>query len=73
VGGDNLYSGVPFATSAALTFGGEPLSAYVTNNDSYEVHQFSATGVLRRILRRWSIRSRSRTRITRGGGRSQRS
>ncbi len=52
VGGDNLYSGVPFATSAGLTFGGEPLSAYVTNNDSYEVHQFSATGVLQRILRR---------------------
>ncbi len=52
VGGDNLYSGVPFATSAMLTFGGAPLSAYVTNNDSNEVHQFSATGVLRRILRR---------------------
>ena len=52
VGGDNLYSGVPFATTAAVTFGGEPLSAYVTNNDSYEVHQFSATGVLQRILRR---------------------
>ncbi len=52
VGGDNLFSGVPFATSAMLTFGGAPLSAYVTNNDSYEVHQFSATGVLRRILRR---------------------
>ena len=51
-GGDNLYSGVPFATSAALTFGGKPLSAYATNNDSYEVHQFSATGVLQRILRR---------------------
>ena len=52
VGGDNLYSGVPFATSAMLTFGGAPLSAYVTNNDGYEVHQFSATGVLQRILRR---------------------
>ena len=50
--GDNLYGMLPFATSAALTFGGEPLSAYVTNNDSYEVHQFSATGVLQRILRR---------------------
>ena len=50
--GENLYSQVPFATSAALTFGGEPLSAYVTNNDSYEVHQFSATGVLQRIVRR---------------------
>ena len=52
LGGDNLFSGVPFATGATLAFGGEPLSVYVTNNDSYEVHQFSATGVLRRILRR---------------------
>ena len=50
--GDNLYSMLPFATSAGMTFGGEPLSAYVTNNDSYEVHQFSATGVLQRIVRR---------------------
>ena len=50
--GDNLFGGVPFATGAIVTFGGKPLSAYVTNNDSYEVHQFSATGVLQRILRR---------------------
>ena len=50
--GDNLYSIMPFGTSAAIRFGGEPLSAYVTNNDSYEIHQFSATGALRRILRR---------------------
>ena len=50
--GDNLYSMLPFATSAAVTFGGKPLSVYATNNDSYEVHQFSATGVLQWILRR---------------------
>ena len=32
--------------------GGDPLSVYVTNGDRYEVHQFSISGALQRILRR---------------------
>lgn len=43
---------VPFATNSSAVAGGDPLSVYVTNGDRYEVHQFSPTGVLRRIIRR---------------------
>lgn len=43
---------VPFSTNSLAVAGGDPLSVYVTNGDRYEVHQFSPTGVLRRIIRR---------------------
>ena len=32
--------------------GGNPLAIYVTDGHRYEVHQFSATGILQRIIRR---------------------
>ena len=32
--------------------GGDPPSVYVANGEGYEVHQFSMSGVLQRILRR---------------------
>ena len=43
---------MPFGTNSSATAGGDPPSVYVTNGDRYEVHQFSRTGVLRRIIRR---------------------
>ncbi|MDE2874828.1 MAG: 6-bladed beta-propeller [Gemmatimonadota bacterium] len=49
---ENLPSGVPFPAQAMTVAGGDPPSVYVTNGDRYEVHQFSMSGVLRRILRR---------------------
>lgn len=45
-------SGLPFAVGSAVAAGGNPLSVYVTNGDSYEVHQFSPKGLLVRIIRR---------------------
>ena len=49
---ENLPSHVPFPAQAMTVAGGDPLSVYVTNGDRYEVHQFSMSGVLQRILRR---------------------
>lgn len=43
---------VPFTRRSIITGGGNPLSVYVAPGDRYEIHQFSATGVLRRIIRR---------------------
>ena len=43
---------LPFPTQAVLTAGGSPLSVYISSGDRDEVHQFSPTGVLRRIIRR---------------------
>lgn len=43
---------LPFHVGALLASGGTPVSVYVSNGDRYEVHQYSVTGVLRRILRR---------------------
>jgi len=43
---------VPFANRSIITGGGNPLTVYVAPGDRYEIHQFSATGVLRRIIRR---------------------
>lgn len=51
-GRENLPSHVPFPAQAMTVAGGDPPSVYVTNGDRYEVHQFSESGVLRRILRR---------------------
>lgn len=42
----------PFPITATANGGGSPLSVYITNGDRYEVHQFSATGILLRVLRR---------------------
>ena len=46
---------LPFRTQAVLAAGGSPLSVYISSGDRYEVHQFSPTGVLRRIIRRTSV------------------
>lgn len=48
----------PFPIRATANGGGTPLSVYITNGDSFEVHQFSATGGLLRIFRR-SVEPRS--------------
>lgn len=42
----------PFPVKSVIAGGGNPLSVYVTNGDRYEIHQFSPTGILQRILRR---------------------
>lgn len=49
---------LPFPANSIARGGGDPLSVFVTNGDSYEIRQFSATGILRRILRRDSDRIR---------------
>ena len=46
---------VPFHKQAVLAAGGSPLSVYISGGDRYEVHQFSPTGVLRRIIRRTAV------------------
>ena len=46
---------LPFPTGAVLAAGGSPLSVYISSGDRYEVHQFSLTGVLRRIIRRTAV------------------
>ena len=46
---------LPFPTQAVLAAGGSPLSVYISSGDRYEVHQFSPTGVLRRIIRRTAV------------------
>jgi len=51
-GRENLPSHVPFPAQAMTVAGGDPPSVYITNGDRYEVHQFSMSGVLQRILRR---------------------
>ncbi len=43
---------VPFPSRSIIAGGGNPLSVYVAPGDRYEVHQFSANGVLQRIIRR---------------------
>ena len=43
---------VPLPRRSIITGGGDPLSVFVAPGDRYEVHQFSATGVLQRIIRR---------------------
>ncbi len=43
---------LPFPFGVQLAAGGTPLSVYITNADQYEIHQYSASGKLRRILRR---------------------
>ena len=43
---------VPFAAGSMTAAGGNPLAIYVTDGHRYEVHQFSATGILQRIIRR---------------------
>lgn len=49
----SVPSQVPFPGGSVATVGGDPLAVYVTDGrDRYQVHQFSATGVLQRILRR---------------------
>ena len=46
---------LPFPTQAVVTAGVSPLSVYISSGDRYEVHQFSPTGVLRRIIRRTEV------------------
>ena len=55
-GSEHVYPGrprsVPFPHEAHVAAGGSPISVYIGNSDDYEVHQFSETGVLRRVIRR---------------------
>ncbi|MYI06878.1 MAG: 6-bladed beta-propeller [Gemmatimonadetes bacterium] len=41
-----------FGARSEVAGGGNPLSVYITNGDRNEIHEFSATGVLQRIVRR---------------------
>lgn len=43
---------VPFSAASAVAAGGIPPQVYVTNGDHYQVHQFSSTGSLQRVIRR---------------------
>lgn len=43
---------LPFQVRVRLAAGGTPLSVYVSNGDRYEVHQYSLSGVVGRIIRR---------------------
>ncbi|MDE2763301.1 MAG: 6-bladed beta-propeller [Gemmatimonadota bacterium] len=43
---------LPFPAASIIAGGGHPLSIYLTNGDSYELHRFSTEGVLQRIIRR---------------------
>ncbi len=43
---------VPFALRSIAAAGGTPARVYVTNGDRYEIHQYTATGTLTRIIRR---------------------
>lgn len=42
----------PFARRSIVAAGGNPPSAYITDGDRFEIHQFAADGSLTRILRR---------------------
>lgn len=52
---------LPYRAQSMSAAGGDPVSVYITNGDRYEVHQFSTTGVLRRVIRRTIVQ---RTPIT---------
>ena len=43
---------LPFPFGVQLAAGGTPTSVYISNTDRYEVHRYSTTGVLQRIVRR---------------------
>ncbi|MDE0130920.1 MAG: 6-bladed beta-propeller [bacterium] len=43
---------LPFRAESISTAGGDPLSVYITNGNRYEIHQFSAIGLLQRVIRR---------------------
>lgn len=43
---------VPFPAGSTTAAGGDPLSIYITDGDRFEIHQFSVTGALQRIIRR---------------------
>lgn len=43
---------VPFPFGVQLAAGGTPTAVYISNTDRYEVHRYSTTGVLSRIVRR---------------------
>ena len=43
---------VPFPTRSLAVAGGNPPAVYISDGDRYEIHQFSVTGALRRIIRR---------------------
>lgn len=42
---------VPFPAGSIAAAGGTPLAVYISDGDRYEIHQFSAAGALRRIIR----------------------
>ena len=43
---------VPFPAGSIAVAGGDPQWVYISDGDRYEIHQFSPTGALRRIIRR---------------------
>ena len=43
---------LPFPFAVQLAAGDDPLGVYISNSDRYEVHQFTSTGALVRIVRR---------------------
>lgn len=53
---DTAYGAHSFGCPRVIAAGGDPPSIYVSRGDRNEIHQFSAAGVLRRIIRRTTDR-----------------
>lgn len=49
---DPMIPFLPFPVASLVAGGGNPVSVFLTNADTYEVHQFSVEGELHRIIRR---------------------
>lgn len=47
-----VYAGLPFAFGVQIAAGDSPLAVYISSSDRYEVHEFTSTGALVRIVRR---------------------
>lgn len=47
-----VYAGLPFAFGVQIAAGDSPLAVYIGSSDRYEVHEFTSTGALVRIVRR---------------------
>ena len=46
------YAGLPFSFGVQIVAGDGPRVVYISSSDQYEVHQFTSTGTLVRIVRR---------------------
>ena len=49
---ESVNDQVPFPAGSVAIAGSDPLVVYISDGDRYEIHQFSPTGALRRIIRR---------------------